>query len=108
MPVMAPPLKATLSASLRPTRGGFGGAHVGANRDVHADVAGSAGKHGADHEADGGLGAEEEPDHDRKDGADDADRGVLTVQIGLGAFLNGRRDPSCGHCPPAGPESTGS
>jgi hypothetical protein len=88
MPVMAPPLKATFSASLRPTRGGLGGAHIGAHRNVHADIAGSAGQYGADHEADGGLGPEKNQYRDRKHGTDDADRRVLAVEIGLGAFLN--------------------
>jgi hypothetical protein len=32
---------------------GLGGAHVGAHRDVHADVAGGAGQHRADDEAAG-------------------------------------------------------
>jgi hypothetical protein len=68
----------------------FGGSHVGAHRNIHADVAGGARQHRADDEADSGRCAKENPDGGGKDYADDANRGVLTVQVGLRAFLNGR------------------
>ena len=68
------------------------GAHVGADRDVHADEAGRARQHRADQEADRDQHAEEvgqqREDHD----ADDADRHVLALQIGLRAFAHGGRD----------------
>jgi hypothetical protein len=71
MPVMAPPLKATCSAAFSPCCR-LGGAHVGAHRDVHADVAGGARQHRADREADGGQPAQA-GDEDEQDHADDAD-----------------------------------
>jgi hypothetical protein len=55
MPVMAPDLKAMSRPGSQALRGGLGGAHVGAHRHVHADVAGGTGKHGTDEEADGPL-----------------------------------------------------
>jgi hypothetical protein len=68
------------------------GAHVGAHRDVHADEAGRTRQDGADREADGRRPAEarhegdDEEDHD----ADDGDRAVLPVQVGLGPLLDRR------------------
>src|SRR5581483_532459 len=69
--------------------GGLGGPHVGAYRDVHADITGRAGQDGADGEAYGlrqteQIGKQEEDEH-----ADDADRGVLAREIGLGPLLDG-------------------
>ena len=55
MPVMAPALKAMRERGARPLRAAFGGAHIGAHRDVHADIAGGAREHGADQEADADL-----------------------------------------------------
>ena len=68
------------------------GAHVGANRNVHADEAGGARQHRADQEADRNQHAEEvgqqREDHD----ADHADRHVLALEIGLRAFAHRGRD----------------
>jgi hypothetical protein len=69
--------------------GGLRGTHVGAHRDVHADVAGSTGQHGADDEADGGGSTEENPDHHGKCDADDRNRRVLAVEVGLSPLLHG-------------------
>ena len=72
--------------------GCLGGAHIGANRDEHADEAGQAGEKRADGKADGGLGAEggkERHEHDRTDHGDD---GVLALHVGAGTFLDGCGD----------------
>ncbi len=67
-------------------------AHIGAYRDMHTDITGRPGKDGADHEAEGGIGIQNEEQDDRQDDTDDADGGVLTVEIRLGAFLDGGGD----------------
>jgi len=72
---------------------GLGRAHVGANRDVHADIAGSTRKHGTDNESNRRGRAEENPDNYGEYDTDNTNRSVLAVQIGLRAFLNG-----CGNC----------
>jgi hypothetical protein len=91
MPVMAPPLKATSSAGqCRPRR--FGGAHVGANRDVHADEAGGAREDGTDQEAEGHQFTERKPDQHEKYGTDQTDGCVLFGQISRSTFLNGFGD----------------
>ena len=72
--------------------GGLCGADVGAHRNVHADEAGQARQHRADQEADRDQRAEEVPDDGEDHDADDADRGVLALQIGLRAFAHRRRD----------------
>ena len=96
MPVTAPPRNATLSAGVESAACGFGGAHVGANRDDHADEAGRAREDRADQEADRRLPAERrgEEDDDRQDDRDDADRAVLPLEEGHRAFLDGRGDLS--------------
>ncbi len=70
-------------------RGGLRGAHIGANRDVHADEAGSTRQDRADQEAHRDQHAEEvgqqREDHD----ADQADGHVLALEIGLRAFAHG-------------------
>jgi hypothetical protein len=68
---------------------GLGGAHVGAHRDVHADEARDAGEHGADREAERHQPAEEIADHQEDHDTDDADRGVLALEIGLRALAHG-------------------
>ncbi len=83
---------------LQATHRGGGGAHVGADRDVHADEPGDARKDRADQETGGGnrcaaLGhVEEQIDQHGHDHADDADGGILPLQIGLRALLNGGGD----------------
>ena len=70
----------------------FRRAHIGADRNVHADIAGRARERRADQKADRFLPAEERP-ADREDhGAGDGDGGVLAIQIGARAFLDGGRD----------------
>ena len=71
---------------------GLRGAHIGAHRDVHADEAGGAREHRADQEAERHQPAEEVADDEEDHDADDADRGVLALEIGLRAFAYGRRD----------------
>ena len=72
--------------------GGLRGAHIGADRDVHADIAGHARQHRADGEADRLWNAEQISKDEEDDDADDADRGVLAGEIGLRAFLDGGGD----------------
>ena len=99
--------------------GSFRGADVGAHRHVHADVAGQTRQKRAESEADSGLPAQSHEDRYQEDNADDADRGVLTIEVSGSALLNcgsdlahalvacgQRHDPSyrncsvqeCGHC----------
>ena len=79
-------------AALQARAGGFGGADVGAHRDVHADIAGHARQDGSGHEANGGDWSQEEEDEHGDDHADDADGGVLPAEIGLRALLDGGGD----------------
>ena len=67
-------------------RGGLRGADVRAHRDVHADEAGRTGEHRTDQEADRHKCAEQDPQPDEDDRADDRDRHVLAFEIGLRAF----------------------
>jgi hypothetical protein len=92
MPVMAPPLKATSSAgrNSRPRR--FGGAHVGAHRNVHPDEAGGTREDSTDQEAEGHQLAERKPDQHEKYGTDQTDGRVLFGQISRSTFLNGFGD----------------
>jgi len=70
------------------------GAHVGAHRDIHSDVAGRARQDGADRKAD--RGGQAEAGHDGDDHeqhhADDADGAVLAIQVRLRALLDRRGD----------------
>ena len=70
--------------------GGLRDPHVGAHRDIHADEAGRTRQHGADREADRDQPAERETDDDEDHHADDADGGVLALEIGLRALAHGR------------------
>ena len=72
-------------------RGG-GGADVGADRDVHPDEASDAREDRTDNEADHRNDAEKDPDQNGDDDADDGDGGVLALEIGLCAFLDGAGD----------------
>ena len=85
--------RARLEGEVEAARERLGGrlrhAHIGAHRDVHADEAGETREHGADGEADGRPDAEQQPGEDEDHHADDADGGVLTVEIGRGAFAHG-------------------
>ena len=75
-------------AGLQPLFGGRRGADVGAHRDVHPDITGEAGQDRADDEGDRAGPVEEQSNQDRDDHADDPDRRVLPVEIGLRAFLD--------------------
>jgi hypothetical protein len=44
-----------LQCGVEPVVGGLGGAHIGAHRDIHTDVAGGARQHRADDEAERGV-----------------------------------------------------
>ncbi len=68
--------------------GCLGGAAVGADRDVHTDVAGSPGQYGADGESDGSPGIKKDENDGAQHNAHDTDGGVLAIQIGGCAFLN--------------------
>ncbi len=89
---MAPPRKATSSAGVDAFACGFGGTHVGAHRDVHADVAGETRQDGADGERRSGGAAQRDPDQHEQHRADDGDGGVLAIQVGLRTCLNCRCD----------------
>ena len=71
---------------------GLRGAHVGAHRDEHADIAGEPRENGAHREAAGRGPAQSQTQRDEQDDPDDGDGGVLPIQIGLGAGLNRRGD----------------
>ncbi len=92
MPVTAPELKASSRPAGQRLGRGLRGAHIGAHRDVHADEAGGARQHRADQEADGDQPAEREAEDDEDHDADDGDGGVLAVEIGLRAFVDGGGD----------------
>ena len=89
---MAPARKARLKPCGEALGGGLRGPDIGANRDVHADITGGAGKESAEGEADRLRDAEQISKDDKDDHADDADRRVLAGEIGLGAFLDGGSD----------------
>jgi hypothetical protein len=91
-PVIAPPLKATCSASFSPTARRLRGAHVGAHRDVHADDTAGAGEHRADEEAPGRSPVEEDADEHEQDHADHGDGLVLAPEVGDRAFAHREGD----------------
>jgi hypothetical protein len=64
------------------------GAHIGADRDQHADEARSPRQHGADQEADRDRRAQQVPDQREDEHARDGDGGVLARQVSLRAFLD--------------------
>ena len=70
----------------------LGGAHVGPDRDVHADVAGRAREQGADQKAEADVKPEKNPEQQEDHHADARDRHVLPVQVGHGTFLDRARD----------------
>jgi hypothetical protein len=92
MPVMAPERKARVRPCCRRALRGGGGADVGAHRDVHADEARDARQDRADDEADHRNDAERHAHQHGDDDADDGDGGVLALEIGLRAFLDGAGD----------------
>src|SRR6266849_10889048 len=79
---------------VEPDPGSLRGAHVGANRDIHSDIAGRPRQDRTERESPSGRPSEtrNEADHQEQDYADDAEGGVLAVQVGHGARLNSLRD----------------
>ena len=72
--------------------GGLRRPHVGADRDVHADITGGARENGADEEPDGHGQPEEKSKPHADDDAGDGDCCVLSVEVGARALLNGGCD----------------
>ena len=70
--------------------GGLRDADVGAHRHIHADEAGCPRQNGADGKAERHQPAERNADQDEDHHADDADGGVLALEIGLRAFAHRR------------------
>ena len=66
----------------------FRGAHIGAHRDQHADIAGRARENGAEHEADRCPALQEEEEQRRDDDTDHGDGAILAVEISAGSYLN--------------------
>ena len=85
-------LEGDVQRSVEAILGSFRGAHVGAHRDVHADIASEAGQHRAKRKTDGSLPAQRHINGDQQNRTDDADGGVLPVQISRRAFLHRRLD----------------
>ena len=90
------------------------GPHVGPNRDVHADVAGRAGKNRADEEADTHQIAEQPGQNAEQHQANERNRQVLAVEVGPRAFLHGTGDllhalgaGACAQDRPGGVETIG-
>src|SRR5207253_2591740 len=79
---------------LEPMLRGLRGAHVRADRDVHADEARRSREDGPDQEADRSPPAElvVEAEQEERDDRDDRDRRVLTAQVGRRTLLNGATD----------------
>ena len=71
---------------------GSRGAHIGAHRHIHADEPGRARQRGADHKTNRGDNAQEIQHQGCNHHADNRDRGVLPLQIGLCALLDGPRN----------------
>ncbi len=65
-------------------------ANVRAHRDEHADITGEAGKDRADCKPAGCGPIQGNAEDHEQDHADDTDRHILAVHVGLGAFLDGR------------------
>ena len=89
---MAPALNASSRPPASDFDRGLRRADVGAHRDVHADEAGGAGQDRADREADRDQPAEQQADDHEDHDADDADGGVLALEIGLRALAHGGGD----------------
>jgi hypothetical protein len=81
-------LEGDVEAGGKALRRGLRGAHIGADRDMHADEAGRAREDRADQEAESSLSGKKEKGKNENSDADNADRPVLARQIGLGTFSN--------------------
>ena len=75
-----------------PVPGCFCGAHVGAYRHVHADVAGQPRQHRTDRKADRGVPTQKQPDQHEQHHACDGNGQVLPVEVGACALLDGSGD----------------
>ncbi len=81
-----------LESLVEPVSGPFRGAEVGADRDVHAHVAGGCREDCADDVERSCLPVDGDPDDYRNDHTDDRDHRVLAVEVGGGALLDGGSD----------------
>jgi len=81
---------------MQPLAGGGGSTHIGANRDVHAEIAGAGGSKGANDEGKRRLPLQKGGDHNRDNGHEDAKNTVLAIQEGRSALLNGQGDATHG------------
>ena len=68
------------------------GAHIGPDRDVHADITGETGEQGADRETDRGSPVEGCAENHEYDDANEGDRHVLAIHVRFGTFLDRRSD----------------
>jgi hypothetical protein len=84
-----PGTKGQRQTRLQPALRGGGGAHIRAHRDIHTDEARRARQYRAQHEATGADSAQSAPDDGRDDHADYRYGGILALEIGLRALLNG-------------------
>ena len=92
MPVMAPALEGHVQACGQTVAAGLRGAHVGADRHVHADIAAAAERVAPMAKPMAGA-MPSRNGHDHQDHhADEADRQVLAVEVGARALLNRRTD----------------
>jgi len=66
--------------------------HVGADRNMHADITGRARQNRAEKEPDRRINTEQNAKQNAYNDADHADRHVLAIQISLRAFLDGAGD----------------
>src|SRR5215475_14666883 len=69
---------------------GLGGAHIGADRHVHADEASQPRQRRTDRKSDRNQPTEEVADDEKDHDADDCDRRVLPLEISLCAFAHRR------------------
>src|SRR5207245_2970724 len=81
-----------LQRRVQASAGRFGGAHIGAYRDVHAHVSGRGREDGAYDVQGRGRPVDGQPDDHRDDHADDRDDRVLAVQVGGSTLLDGGGD----------------
>ncbi|MGY4428526.1 hypothetical protein ACVWWO_001003 [Bradyrhizobium sp. F1.13.1] len=85
-------LEGKLETTRERCRRRLGGAHIGADRDVHADEPGRPRQDRADGKTDRDIEPQEIGKQHEDDDADHSDRGVLTPQVGLCAFAHRCRD----------------
>ena len=91
-PCYGPRFERKLEAVCKRANRSLSGAHIRAHRHVHADESGRAGEHRTDQESERHQPTQEIGKDQKYHEPDQADRRVLPLQIGLGAFTHGRRD----------------